>query len=223
MTTFQTLFEEHAAASLDKQWALSEVIGDAGWQLDLDTGTISFGPTLTFPIQILGTESEYSNTWLWSWANAESNIPPSLIQAALQLRELGTAERIPELLNDQLDLNQISGHQIALAAAGICQSDCYYRGPYGGGAAYVLIDAPIVREQRSASPVRVINVFNQLISTFALDHRRALTAFLRQKGYTLTETATGIEATASDRSALRATFDDRGRLVEMNTTMKGAS
>ena len=223
MTTFQTLFEEHAAASLDKQWALSEVIGDAGWQLDLDTGTISFGPTLTFPIQILGTESEYSNTWLWSWANTESNLPPRLIQASLQLRELGTAERIAEFADAQLDLEQIGGHQIALAAAGICQSDCYYRGPYEGGAVYVLIDAPIVGQQRKDSPVRVINVFNQLISTFALDHRRALTAFLRQKGYTLTETKTDIEATAPDRSSLRATFDQRGRLVEMNTTMQGAA
>lgn len=223
MTTFQTLFEEHAAASLDKQFALSEVIGDAGWQLDLDTGTISFGPTLTFPIQILGTVSEYSNTWLWSWANTESNIPPSLIQAALQLRELGTVERMPEFSDDQLDLEQISGHEIALAAAGICQSDCYYRGPYKGGAVYVLIDAPVVRQQRDASPLRVIKVFNQLISTFVLDHRRALTAYLQQKGYTLTETRTSLEATAPDRSGLRATFDTHGRLVEINTSVSGAA
>ncbi len=218
--TFQALFEEHAATSLDKQFALSQVIGDADWQLDLDAGTISFGPGLTFPVQVLGTESEYSHTWLWGWANTQSNLPAHLLQAAYQLRELGTRERVPELTDAEMDLAQVTGHEIAMVASGICRADCYYRGPYAGGAVFVLIDAPIVRQHSDTSPLHLISVFNQLISTFAMDHRRALVAYLIYKGYTPTATTTGLDAIAPDGAVLHARFDSLGRLPELTTSVR---
>src|SRR5205823_4634144 len=39
----ERLFEEHAAASLDKQLRLQEVVGEDDWSLDVPSGILSFG------------------------------------------------------------------------------------------------------------------------------------------------------------------------------------
>jgi hypothetical protein len=49
--------------------ALSDLIGERGWQLDLTSGTVTFGDDLRYHIQILGTERHDDGTWLWAWAS----------------------------------------------------------------------------------------------------------------------------------------------------------
>lgn len=218
MASFQAFFEDHAAASLEKQLALADLIGEAGWQLDLALGTISFGATLSFPVQILGSESQYSNTWLWAWANTQSNLPAAQVQAARRIRDLGLREHIDEFTEASVSLEQLTGHQIALVATGIIGADAYYRGPYAGGAIFVLLEAPIVRQHVDGSTLHLIKVFNQLISLFPMDHRRALKAYLRHRRYTPVETAVGIEAVGVDGAVIRASFDSHGRLVKLTTS-----
>ena len=89
MSTVSSLLTHHVASSLSKQHALDEFIGDHRWELDLEQGTVDFGEGRRFPVQILGTQSEIANTWLWAWDNRASDIPPQLLMAAHQLRTLG--------------------------------------------------------------------------------------------------------------------------------------
>lgn len=79
-----------------------------------------------------------------------------------------------------------------------------------------LLDAPEVRARQDASPLRIIDVFQQLIALFELSHRPALLAYLRSKGYAATETPAGVETNGPGGAALRATFDQRGRLQEIS-------
>ena len=92
---FCRLFDEHAAASFDKQLAFSEVIGERDWQFDLPTGVLSFGDDLSWPVQVLGTESEAGGTWLWSWANPTEGLPPRLLGSARVLQAAGGTARSP--------------------------------------------------------------------------------------------------------------------------------
>lgn len=73
-----------------------------------------------------------------------------------------------------------------------------------------------MRARQDASPLRIIDVFQQLIALFELSHRPALLAYLRSKGYAATETPAGVEANGPGGAALRATFDQRGRLQEIS-------
>ncbi len=218
MTTITELFERHAALAFEKQLALGELLGEHDWWLDLNAGTISFSQRYTFPMQVLGTESEQSHTWLWAWANRQSNIPPRLLAAASALHDLGVREQITTLIEAQLSLDQISGHELAMLASGVTQADGYYRCPYEGGAAYVLISAPEIAALLSNEATRIISVFTQLIGIFALDHRRTLQAYLETKGYRLNASGNVVNAVGPQGATLRAVFDAVGRVQDLQAS-----
>jgi len=65
------LFSVHAASVLERQLRLGTLIGDQHqWTFDMASGRLQFNEQHSFPVQLLGSESEESNTWLWAWANA---------------------------------------------------------------------------------------------------------------------------------------------------------
>ena len=137
---FQRLLTEYVVKSFSMQLHLIELVGHKGWKLSVPTGTLSFGLGVHWNAQILGTESNETNTWLWAWANTASNLPPALIQASLQMKRLGEEQNIPELTQPQIPLTvEINGHVLSMIASGVCGADAYYRGPYDGGAAFLLI------------------------------------------------------------------------------------
>ena len=212
MGTLQSLLSQHVASSLTRQYALDEFIGEHRWELDLDRGTVDFGEGRRFPVQILGTESELSNTWLWAWANRASDIPPRLLTAAEQLRSLGEREGIAELTERKLPLAVVDGHMLALIASGVCDADCYYRGPYEGGAVFFLIThSPLAhRPPTPAHPMAA--VIMQAISLYDVEHRPMVESYLRQEGFRVVERAGTLRGSAPDGRQLAVTFDALGRI-----------
>jgi hypothetical protein len=122
-------------------------------------------------------------------------------------------------LNAKLTLDRIQGHQLALVAIGVIQSSCYYRCPYDRGAVFVLIDAPDIQQHNNVSASRIIEVFNELISTFAVNHRKAFAAYLQHKHYKFTTKGSAIEGVGPDGAVIRAKFDKYNRLINISTTM----
>ena len=79
-------------ASWDKQITFSHWLDEHGnpdWNFDMDSGKLAFGDVITLDIQLMGTESTSSQSWLWSWANTMSKIPSKLIQTSNTLRDYG--------------------------------------------------------------------------------------------------------------------------------------
>ena|SRR5258708_2109055 len=213
----QDLVERYVVASLEKQFALGEVIGDANWSANLDKGTITFGSKYQFPVQVLGSEADQPKTWLWAWANAASNIPARLLACANDLKAFGTREAISELTTSEMSLSKIDGHRLAIIASGLCNAACYYRGPYDGGAVFLIIpDAPPVNAKLSSTPERLINIFSQAIQTMPFNHRHALAAFLEYKGYSVNATNTGIDAKNKQNQVIHAEFDSANRLTKLD-------
>jgi hypothetical protein len=212
--TLEALFNIHAAASLDKQFALDKAVGTAAWQLDLDTGRLRFGNGQTFHVQLLGTESHHTDTWLWSWANPSIG-GGEIVQAAEQLREYGAEHGIAELTEPELPLERAEGHYLAMVATGLRESDAYYRAPYEGGAAFLLLTAPELRRHSDDSPMHLHRVFTQLIASLECSHRPAFEAYLRYKGYSYTEAENEIRAQSPRGEKLTAVFDPEGRLTEL--------
>ena len=217
------LLEQHAATSLEKQWALSDLFGDHNWNLDLEQGVLTITGvqgTQLFAVQVLGTESEYDSTWLWGWANIDSGIPLSLLRCANELRELGREQGIAEFTEPEIGLMVVDGTQLSLIASGICEAFGYYRGPYEGGAVFLILDAPTAHLQVETSAVRVINVFTQLISAVPVNHKRAFLAYMHDKGYRCQSTDTGdVEVYSAADPVLCATFDAQDRLTKIEATV----
>jgi hypothetical protein len=130
---------EVGLAAFDRQLAFADLVGDRDWQLDQDAGVLRLGPDLVLPAQILGSVSDKAGTWLWAWANP--SVEDRLTATARSVAALGGDRAMTVLTDPQVDLARIGdAHLLALAASGLIDADAYYRCPYPGGAAFVIVD-----------------------------------------------------------------------------------
>jgi hypothetical protein len=222
---FSALVDKHIGLSLRKQLALADFLGKHSWQLSLSAGTVDFGKTSLFgkrriyPIQVLGSEAEKSGTWLWAWANSESNIPPAVLRAVNHVKSFGESQAIPELVTPELSTSKHPGHLLAMVCAGIADADCYYRGPHAGGAVFFLVFETSLREAPPTSSLGVANVMIQVISQFEVNHRAMAKAYLGAEGFRVVEEDSALKASADDGRALQVVFNDRGLISGVKTVV----
>ena len=212
----QTLFDEHAGLALSRQRDLVTRLGTAAWNFDMGAGTMTFstpaGAVVT-RCQILGTESASSQTWLWGWANSQSGIPPALLAAGEALRAHGARAGIAELTTRSVPLASWDGHALAMIASGMTACAGYYRGPYDGGALYVLLTGPELVTPVTQPLVRLATIMPELIAQHrVVDHRRALRGLAAGLGLTCAGDD-AIVVSGRGEGRLECRFDDHGRLV----------
>lgn len=210
----QELLEQYSALAYDHQHDLAEVIGDQGWQFDMGAGTIAFGPELVFPVQILGSFSRQSETWLWGWANEQSGIPAALLAQARQLQAYGAQHGIERLTTPSFEATEHELHVVGSIASGMFDASGYFLADYGPGIMLVTVKSGQVDRVRTDGFARILHAFPQAISFFELRHRPAFVHYLRQKRYQLTETADTVTAT-DGQASITASFDELGRLSRL--------
>lgn len=216
ISSLQELFERFSGVAFEKQLAISDSIANLDWNVDMSAGTVTFGEKLTFPIQMLGSVSHQSQTWLWAWANAQAQISPDSLTQAIELKAYGSKNNIPELTETIIPATDNEGHVIASIASGMFKNRFYYAGNYGAGTAFFTID--VTEEELKEQPESVLEVFPQLIMTFELNHKKALSFYLKDKGYRVFETndsLTGVSA----KITVTAYFDELNRMTNLETTM----
>lgn len=218
---YDQLFLQHVAASYDKQMALGDLIGSNPWQFDMNTASLSFGDSLRFRIEILGTESSYSNTWLWGWANESSGIPAEMLAASEEMRALGRQEGIHEFLHPDWQLSErLNGHILSMIASGLCDCNAYYRGPYEGGALFMLIRDPAFPQARFNPLQRIVTLFPQLISTIPIaDHQTAFRHYLAYYGAEVHEHGQLVIGHFAKGDEIEASFLADRRLEKLETRL----
>ena len=212
--TGQELLERYAALAYDKQADLYEVIGDTTWNVDMNPGTIAFGPQLVFPMQILGSFSHASSTWLWAWANEQSNLPAHLLTEAWQLRQYGEQHGIEMLTTSDFDATEHDLHVIGSIASGMFGASAYYLANYGQGTMLLTVRSEQIDQLAANDFARISHAFTQAISVFEMRHLPAFIHYLTQKGYTVTGSASTVSATMG-AGTLTASFDSMGRLANL--------
>lgn len=220
MTRFIELFSQLAGSAMARQMAFADFLGERAWSVDLEAGTVTFGDDLTYPIQLLGTESYVNNTWLWAWSNP-SQIPPPLLETARQLSEYGKQQGLPELTNSTYSLEVADGHRLAMLASGLVRKTVYYRAPYENGALFFLILGLPAEVFAPVHCERACMVVCQVIETFDVDHRRMVEAFLHEQGFALSTTGAGMHAVRDDGSSIDLSFDDAHRITEVAASVPG--
>ncbi len=206
--------------AFDRQLLLADLIGDLPWAYDLQTSLLSFGDRFAWQAEILGTESDETGTWLWPWANEGSNIPEQQQSALLKLKVLGEEHGIAELTEPMVPLDHADGHAFASIAVGEGLGKAYYRGPYEGGAAFLLITDDELQLQVDDPLRRILTVFPQAISAMEIaDHRDALQGYLRHYGFEAESEGDALLLHQHGQEVLRAEFDEHGRLRELKGTL----
>jgi hypothetical protein len=213
--TEKELIERYGGIAFDKQIDFGEVIGSNSWNVDMEQGTISFGETLVFPMQVLGTISYSTMTWLWAWANTKSGLSENVIQQSLKLKKYGEENNITLLRNDTFYFSKDNLHLIGLIASGMFNSSGYYIADYGQGAMVVTIKSDKIDKSRRENCHRILTVFPQLISQFEMNHKLALTNYLTAKGYDISEDGNIVTGTKNG-TIIKGQFDELSRLTSLN-------
>ncbi|MEM1110000.1 MAG: DUF6882 domain-containing protein [Planctomycetota bacterium] len=211
-----SLFDQHAVETYDKQSRLNDLVGHMDWELSMDEGVLRFGDQYQWNVQVLGTESTESGTWLWAWGNQASEISEKLLTSANRLRELGKSKNISELCDPQLSTREHDGHFWATLATGLFKANAYYRAPYEAGAVYLMIS-----DERYPSPNtdlcgRLRLIFPQAISSCPIrDHKFAFINYAQSLGLSVQEQDGTLSARDDEGNELLAEFDDWLRLIRL--------
>lgn len=204
----------------EKQLLLADLVGESTWELDMVARTLGFGSGQSWMAEIVGTESEASKTFLWSWANSASGIPAHMLTHAEQIRALGEKHGIPEFSEPQFAVRDgLDGMLLAYGISGNSRSvGALYRGPYDGGAALLLIVDPRFPRLEAPTTARVMRVITEGLGMAGLRHRATVEHYLDARGYVLTPTEAGFAADHENGSGLVLGFDDEDRLSSLTTT-----
>lgn len=222
---FHDLLLQNYIASWDKQIQFSLWLkehGNPDWDFDMGTGQLSFGDAISLDVQLLGTEGTASRTWLWAWANTMSNVPPKLLEAANALRQYGEEQNIPELTTASLPLDEeIHGHHISMVASALLQADIYYRGPYQGGAMFLLVQDPKFPLQVLNTPEHLVTVITQFAASIQTDNLRLLVSYyLEACKLEVTAIDDVVTGKFGDGSYIDVIFEGDNRLQEVKAHIK---
>ena len=217
-----SLFSLHAIASFQKQMRIAKLVGKLDWSFAKDSGLLSFSGKHHFAVQVLGTESEGGQTWLWSWANTDSSIPAPLLKAALKLKEIGTQRGLISFAVPELPLQMADGFVYAMIASGLFGQHGYYRGPYDGGGIYLLITDPRFPAGPAQDASGAVTTITQAIASLAIpDHQRAIAGYFRWLGWPCTTADNRMRAVAPGGQDLMVEFDGHGRMAGITSAVGG--
>ncbi|MDR2901425.1 MAG: hypothetical protein LBV20_07910 [Treponema sp.] len=205
------LIQKYAAFAMEKQLSFADIVGSKNWNVDINKGEISFDDEFVFPMQILGTFSHSSETWLWGWANTQSGIPEKLLEQSKLLQEYGHSHNIDFLTQEQFEIERDDMHRIGLLALGMFNADGYYLGNYGAGTMCLTISSDEIRKKFSNSHHSIFSVFSGLISQYEINHKDAFVNYLTQKEYQIEKNGTEIIGTKG-KDIVKALFDTLDRL-----------
>ncbi|MDY8134508.1 DUF6882 domain-containing protein [Aquimarina sp. 2201CG5-10] len=213
--TFEELLAHSAGLSFEKQLLFGDVIGSNSWQFDMNSGTISFGSELSFPVQVIGSLSFNDSSWMWGWANAQSNIPDSLLVQSKKIKELGERKGIDTLSEGHISVEEGFEHQIGMIACALFNANSYYCANYGQGTLVVTIESDQIPSINLNSVEKILTHFPQLIGGVEVDHKEAFKNYLIDRDFQLKIDTNKIEGVRNGK-LVTGEFDEIGRLKNLN-------
>ncbi|KAF2337536.1 DUF6882 domain-containing protein [Flavobacterium ginsenosidimutans] len=215
-TSENDFLEKFGALALEKQRNLYNVTGGLSWNVNMDAEEITFGDDLTFPMQVLGSFSHSSETWLWLWDNKAGGYAESVMQQALSLKKYGEENNIDLLSVGKFDAVPNDLHLIGMIATTMFNLSGYYLGNYGQGTMVVTLKDDSIDNTESEEFSRILTVFPELISTFEIqNHKNAFTNYLSQKGFELSPNGNEIKA-EKNGNVINAVFNGNNLLTSLN-------
>lgn len=216
MNLFLSHFERCALASLEKREKLLALAGEHFLELDLDAGMARFSDRGPFPFQVLGTESENSLSWLWAWADEQTEMPDGLMRSSREMRAWLEANGMTELTTPSVDLDLADGIQLAVVASDVCKASAFYRDTYEGGSLLLLLFGSEIIAQPDLDRQAFIRLLADLASRYEFDQRNAVVSYFEGKGLPCAATDFSVNAQLSNGERILAEFGADRRLQLLN-------
>lgn len=216
MVSFREHVERCILLSCEKQEKLRSLAGEHLLHMDLDAGTVRFSEALSVPFQVLGTESENTLTWLWAWADEQTDIPHQLIRSSLEMRAWLQQEGLNDVSRPSVDLDLADGTMLSAVATTFCKASAFYRDPYEGGALYLLLFSRDIDRQPDLNRTGLIRILGELVAMFDLDLKNVVRSYFLAKGLPCSESAETVNAQMATGERVILEFDDNASKVMIN-------
>lgn len=140
-THFVDECSEELDAKQDEMFAEYDLEGLDDWKLDLDAGQLTFSkeetPRVLATVEVVGSISTVSDTWLWSWAHF--GIADSVKASTLTVRRFGESRGFLHLTVPKWPADEADAWNMSAVAAHLLNARGLYRIPGETGFTYVLI------------------------------------------------------------------------------------
>ena len=219
MNAFTKILSQQVGTAFAKQLQFGQFLGERNFNINIKQGVVAFGSDLQYPIQLLGTEAEGDNSWLWAWANDGSNFSTNILQSCNALHDFGIQHGIDEFTNRSFSLDVADGHSISLAASGLNDNCCYYRAPYSGGALFFLVFNIPNEVFRSVDAAQAIEVITDVISNVDVEHWIMCESFLNSQGFILELSEDKLNAIRGN-DTIKIMFDSQKRISEIGGSLQ---
>jgi len=146
----------------------------ARWDYDLDRGTLTFSqdgqPKVVAAIQVVGSISLSSGTWLWSWAN--QCFPLCVTQDVEKVRAFGELENLAELTQAKRPADEHVGWKMTAIAAKVLGAKGAYRCPGENGFVYVIYSSVTIVPEGPAPELKQLDcaTHGAGFQTFVCEH-----------------------------------------------------
>lgn len=199
---YLSLLSLSAGAAIVRQNKLGElVVGENGWNIDVRNRRIKFGES-EFDCGIIGSESEYGATWLWGWANTESNLPENVFAPSRRAKR--ALSECAEFTTAKFGLDEIhTGHNLSMITTAISEKNaCYYRCPYEGGAVFAQIEGLPEEIFAPISLDELVKSYVEIISSLYCDHKLLAAGLLHANGFAFEDSGNSILTTGEKKLQL---------------------
>lgn len=176
----QDLFSKYGALALEKQEALSDLVGDAEPELDIEKGIVKFYDK-EFPIQLIGFLDSDDDSWSWAWDNEEIGFPEDLIEEAKAVKEFGQKQNIPQFYENVFRASLTEAHILSMVISSLFDNDAYCAVNYGGFIFFVTIESDDIPKIDDIDSFAVI--LNDFHRRFEVNHIKAVMSYAELKGY----------------------------------------
>lgn len=223
--TLADALTDFALLAVEGQQALFDEAGSAQWEVDLDRRTLWLGERV-YDVAIIGTSSEISNTWMWSWANPGYGTAHPAVAQILPGCEKGREAGIPEFTAESFSLDGVTnygmrpGSAVAFLTARLSGAPAVYAAPYGDGVAYLAVFNLELPTPTAEALPRMMSACLE----HSGNHRQTIGNFGAQRGLKPARTeAGGIVLTYPDGTRAHCIFDDWNRVTQMRMEQLGQS
>lgn len=212
--------ESYVFAQIENQFRLYEILPEGfAWHIDMKRELLTFYEPATqvialeCPFQLVGSQATEDQTFLWAWANVESNLPAAVLESVRKLKAAAESEGKGEpFANDgafPMPRDKF-GMEMSVLCAGVGGGFCPYACGYDGGVLYAVVESAPKAKALPADPLRTIRAITTGISAFPLDHREAVRAYLGEPG------GDGVYP----NGGIKVAFDAQGRVADMSVVLR---
>lgn len=231
-TTMNQAIADFAMLTHENQQTFAWHTGPNPWAADVDTATLRLDRD--YRIALLGSHSEESQTWWWSWANTQyAGDTRPVIALAAALRERADQLHMPELtatepfpVDGLNDLGWLPASGLASVAGHLLGAPALFSGSYPGGRIWLaVLDAPAP----VADPVKFMRWFDMGAESArafepqtGIRHRQMVELYGLRRGLQVSSTPETTTLAWPGGSRVEVRYDELGRGADITSTLHSA-